>query len=427
MASFSAILRHHPHSPRAFYGRAKAIDRLAAKQQSNNLLGEAIDAYVSLLLLPTSITTTSSGTKDTKPVHVPDALYRAAGEECINRIRFRGHHHKAEQVHRLLEKRFPNESRHPIQLAVSYLMENRLHDAKLVLERVLKRWPDSGLALVHMGFVLKATAGKLKEEDRLKQLEVAADYLKRGIATGEEGTIDGRFFFTLGDTLVRLGHREEAEQVYQDGANKGLFLSKYQRSLYNVNRLTAKPWWTPEETTYASFFKNLEENWKVIRDEGLALLGLPSTKNSFKDEAEDLRDVGEWKQLDLYAQGRRIQANCNKAPKTCGLVHQFPDATSCSRGQIKFSVMMPGTHVWPHCGPTNCRLRSHLGLVVPSGTSIRVANHAPRSWKPGKFIIFDDSFEHEVWHNGTSPRLILIVDVWHPELTALERKSLPAI
>lgn len=42
-------------------------------------------------------------------------------------------------------------------------------------------------------------------------------------------------------------------------------------------------------------------------------------------------------------------------------------------------------------------------------------------------FVFDDSFEHEVWHNGTSMRLVLIVDIWHPELTERERRSLPAI
>lgn len=39
-------------------------------------------------------------------------------------------------------------------------------------------------------------------------------------------------------------------------------------------------------------------------------------------------------------------------------------------------------------------------------------------------MVFDDSFEHEVWHNGTEYRLILIIDVWHPDLTAHEKKTL---
>ena len=88
--------------------------------------------------------------------------------------------------------------------------------------------------------------------------------------------------------------------------------------------------------------------------------------------------------------------------------------------------MRPGVHVWPHCGPTNCRVRCHLGLVTPPGPRIRVGNET-RAWEQGRFIIFDDSFEHEVWHDGESVRLVLIIDVWHPELSAHHRATLPPI
>lgn len=50
-----------------------------------------------------------------------------------------------------------------------------------------------------------------------------------------------------------------------------------------------------------------------------------------------------------------------------------------------------------------------------------------RSWVEGDWLIFDDSFEHEVWHNGTSTRLVLIVDVWHPQLSDDEKQSMSAI
>jgi len=50
-----------------------------------------------------------------------------------------------------------------------------------------------------------------------------------------------------------------------------------------------------------------------------------------------------------------------------------------------------------------------------------------RTWEEGKFIIFDDSFEHEVWHDGNEFRLVLIVDFWHPELTEQQRKTLSPI
>jgi aspartate beta-hydroxylase len=65
-------------------------------------------------------------------------------------------------------------------------------------------------------------------------------------------------------------------------------------------------------------------------------------------------------------------------------------------------------------------------LKVPYGTSLRVADKI-RTWKEGEILIFDDSFEHEVWHNGTSVRLILIVDVWHPDLTKNDWNALSAI
>jgi len=95
---------------------------------------------------------------------------------------------------------------------------------------------------------------------------------------------------------------------------------------------------------------------------------------------------------------------------------------------VKFSVMYPGTHVHAHTGPTNCRLRAHLGLQVPpEGDVVMRVEQQEQRWTEGKFFVFDDSFEHEVWHRAETPRLVLIVDVWHPDLTPEERSSLSAI
>jgi aspartate beta-hydroxylase len=40
----------------------------------------------------------------------------------------------------------------------------------------------------------------------------------------------------------------------------------------------------------------------------------------------------------------------------------------------------------------------------------------------GECLILDDSFEHEVRHDGTRRRVVLIVDCWHPDLTEPERE-----
>lgn len=147
---------------------------------------------------------------------------------------------------------------------------------------------------------------------------------------------------------------------------------------------------------------------------------------SFLPEEENLLDKGQWMQFTLYARGKKNAKNCAKVPKVCELLDQITPAKSCVRGQIKYSLMKPGVHVWPHCGPTNCRIRAHLGLVIPEGPKIRVADET-RTWKEGQFIIIDDSFEHEVWHTGASDRLILIVDFWHPDIDEKTRRTLDPI
>lgn len=117
--------------------------------------------------------------------------------------------------------------------------------------------------------------------------------------------------------------------------------------------------------------RKLERNWKQIRNEGMMLL--KDKYNEFVEESEQLREMGDWRQYELFSRGIR-KSQCNKAPITCALISDFPPAAGCRRGQTKFSLMEANTHVWPHCGPTNCRLRAHLGLIVPTNVSIRVAS-----------------------------------------------------
>ena len=79
-------------------------------------------------------------------------------------------------------------------------------------------------------------------------------------------------------------------------------------------------------------------------------------------------------------------------------------------------------------GPTNTRLRMHLALTVPpegqDAPELRVGGVA-RSWKEGRVLVFDDSFEHHVSPNdSTVDRVVLIVDLWHPQLSPEERAAL---
>lgn len=381
------------------------MDRLADVERSNSKLEQAITTYRAVLDLA-----------DEDPALVPLPLLRMAAEKCIDRMRFRGFHGKAVRVQQRLLQRFPDDLALRNQMGVTFLLMNQPTAAKEVFETVLENWPQDGFAQVHYGFILKT---------KYNNNTAGAEYMRKGIESKAEGTQDGRFFLHLGDALQRQGKRQEAYKIYDAAVEKGLFLNRYQRSLYNVDRLASQPVWPIEETPYVEFFRKLEANWEVIRDEGVALLSEP-VQDGFRPESENLQDRGDWKQYELFARGRKITANCVKASKTCALIEHFSPAATCSRGQVKFSVMQPDTHVHAHTGPTNCRLRAHLGLVIPSGVNLRVEEKIV-TWEEGKIILFDDSWEHEVWHNGSADRLVLIVDVWHPDLSDKERKTLTPI
>ena len=132
--------------------------------------------------------------------------------------------------------------------------------------------------------------------------------------------------------------------------------------MYNEPNLKSQPVWPLIETGLEVQFKKIKANWKSIRDEALNVYSASS--GGFINESESLKDTGYWGQFDLFIQGREKVQNCAKAPKTCALVKSIPQIKNNRRGQVKFSVMKSGTHVHAHSGPTNCRLRAHLGLKV---------------------------------------------------------------
>ena len=86
------------------------------------------------------------------------------------------------------------------------------------------------------------------------------------------------------------------------------------------------------------------------------------------------------------------------------------------------AALTPHTHISPHHGPTNKKLRVHLGLVIPEPENcyLRVAEEDHISLREGDICVFDDSFEHEAQNSGDSSRIVLIADVWHPDLSAYE-------
>ncbi|MDC0887115.1 aspartyl/asparaginyl beta-hydroxylase domain-containing protein [Altererythrobacter sp.] len=87
---------------------------------------------------------------------------------------------------------------------------------------------------------------------------------------------------------------------------------------------------------------------------------------------------------------------------------------------IMFSRLAAGSRIPPHTGMINTRFICHLPLVVPGQGALRVGTQQ-RPWKVGELLVFDDSIEHEAWNDAADDRLVLIFDVWRPELSEEER------
>ena len=63
-------------------------------------------------------------------------------------------------------------------------------------------------------------------------------------------------------------------------------------------------------------------------------------------------------------------------------------------------MLSGSTHVAPHHGIMNTKLRAHLPLLIPTDPApVLVVAGQNITWTEGSMIVFDDTFEHEVKHS----------------------------
>jgi len=159
--------------------------------------------------------------------------------------------------------------------------------------------------------------------------------------------------------------------------------------------------------------RDLEARAAAILNEYRRLDGI-----DFHDEAEKVERRGRWTVRFLYERGRKDERTAELCPETTAIIERHRTVLGLG-GLAYFSVLAPSTAVAPHRGPTNMRVRCHLGLEVPRDCGVRV-NGEERSWEAGRCLVFDDSLVHEVWNHSNEPRAVLIVDLWHPDLSDAE-------
>lgn len=184
---------------------------------------------------------------------------------------------------------------------------------------------------------------------------------------------------------------------------------------YVIAGLTSMPW---HDTSEFAWTRHLEQSWQDIRAEVEAVMKDSALLSSYTY----LNQEG-WDALRFVDRYRVNEENCRRCPKTAAVLKTIPHYPMFR--DAMFSVLSPGTHLPPHRDGSNVYLTCHLGLSIPSGSGIRAAGQT-HTWEEGKCIIFDSSYEHEAWNNGDQPRVVLLIDFLHPELTDIEAEWVAA-
>jgi aspartyl/asparaginyl beta-hydroxylase (cupin superfamily) len=153
------------------------------------------------------------------------------------------------------------------------------------------------------------------------------------------------------------------------------------------------------------FIRELEESWRVVRDECAAL-----PANGFEPWVQREMYGDGWSVYGLIAFGQRIDAALAGCPRTAALLERVPRLTTAG-----FSRLQPGTHIAPHVGWVKTVYRAHLGLVVPPDCGMRVGDET-RKWRDGECLVFDDTVEHEAWNRSERTRTVLLFDFVRPGL-----------
>ena len=140
-----------------------------------------------------------------------------------------------------------------------------------------------------------------------------------------------------------------------------------------------------------------------------------------------LLDDPSWGAHYFWKDGVEVTENSIHCPRTMAALDAAPIPVIQERSPMAlYSVLEPGTHIAPHYGLLNTRLICHIPLILPPDCALRVGGET-RPWQAGEALVFDDSFEHEAWNRSDRRRVVLLFEIWRPEISEAERSALTTI
>jgi len=338
-------------------------------------------------------------------------------------------------------------------LGSSYLALDKLAEANQALARAVELAPKAFMVRLHYAHVLERLGrehealinyfGAITQaqlQNRWLSDETTAPPLRPLVKHAMRFTYAGRkqAFESLLAPL-RAQHGEDALRRVADSLR--IYLGELPAN-YPDPRQRPKFLYFPglPATTYFArdlfpWYAQFEAQFAAIRAELAAVMAAQQGIEPFLKfhKPEDVRgylggvDKPVWDAYFFYRHGERYAEHHRDCPRTSAALEAVPLCRIREHGpEVCFSVLTPGTHILPHRGVTNTRLVTHLPLIVPDNCAIKVGGEE-RVWREGECFTFDDTFEHEAWNRGDSTRVVMLLDVWNPHLTAVEREAVTAL
>jgi hypothetical protein len=210
------------------------------------------------------------------------------------------------------------------------------------------------------------------------------------------------------------------KQLYLQQPSSFYFPGLPQRQFYERNEF---PWLAEIEQAVPE----MQAELRAVLADGQDFAPYVEANSDRPRASNPLINDPKWGAFYFWRNGEIVAENAARCPATMQALHHAPMPLIDQRSPIAlWSLLKPGTHIQPHHGLLNTRLICHIPLIVPQDCAIRVGNET-RSWREGEALIFDDSFEHEAWNKSDETRVILLFEIWRPEISPDERAALTTI
>jgi aspartate beta-hydroxylase len=363
----------------------------------------------------------------------------------------RGDHAGAAEALRRVVAADPGQVDVRLGLAVALAQAGDLAAACAELEAALQRQPEFLSARLHLGMYLVdrgetdractefsaalATAMRLPESARaVPQIQHLIQLARTTIRDRQwqvyREAVAGLRAETGDAALSRI---DECVDVYLRRRAPAYTHDKQRPATLYIPRLQPRPFFEREEFPWIG---ELEAGTAVIREELLALLRdeagfepyvqLPADHPQAASWAA-VNNARDWSAFHLFRHGRPNEENAARCPRTLAILAKLPLMSIPNHApEVVLSLLKPGAHIPPHYGSVNGRLIVHLPLIVPPNCGYLCAAGEKRAWEEGRCLIFDDSFVHEAWNDSDLPRVVMLLDIWNPQLSDAERRGFSA-